>query len=132
MTVDVSALIPLARRLRAATAAGQVKWERLDTPENEEAFEASAKAGTARITRHELPSGAAQHTFVLLNAQGQLVDQVDTDPTIPGPWRAWEKDLHRLHAAARLASSDVHEVVQDLEKEWALPPDPGSEEDIPF
>jgi hypothetical protein len=119
-----------ARRLLVASKNGEIVWERSER--DPDTFMAGAGSGSVRLSTHEIGEdvGVFANRLELLDADGKVVDTMETDPTRAGPWRDWEVTLNSLYDAARLIGSGTSKVIKGLADEWGLPPDP--EDSIPF
>lgn len=119
-----------ARRLLVASKNGKIAWTRTERDPN--AFITGAGAGYVRLSTHELgeESGVFANRLELLDADGKVVDTMETDPTRAGPWLDWEITLNDLYDAARLIGSGTSKIIKGLADELDLPPDP--EDNIPF
>jgi hypothetical protein len=118
-----------ARRVLRATKNGQISWATSET--DSRAFVASAGAGSVRITGVQVDEDTWAIRLEILDSSGRVTNTRDTDPLRSGPWLDWETTLNDLYDAAHFAGSGTSEVLQALNDEWKLPPDP-EDEDIPF
>lgn len=126
------AIAEFARRLLGATTKHSLKWQRLDQPN---AYTATAAGGSVVVERHQQ---TAVTKLTIRKADGEIIEAIETEPSRPGAWLDWESTLNQLYDEAELSALGTTEVLEDLAREWNLPPDPANppppaaDDDIPF
>lgn len=121
------ALQIFATQLLGATAARKVDWQ---WDHSKSHVTAVAPGGRVEIGPVQPPDVNPLRLSVF-NTDGQTVDDIETDPEYPGPWRRWETELMALWEEARLSASGTHETLDKLREAWDIP-ESEPDDDIPF
>jgi hypothetical protein len=112
----------------AGTTMGRVPW----TMEDSLSFVAFGNQGAIRVRTSEGTMVPVE--FQILNAAGDVLEEVRTEPDRPGPWHPWEQSLNALYQDARRHALGVTDVVADLTDQFGLEPPQAlpSDDDVPF
>lgn len=120
----------LPERLLEATRKGNVPWEVSAVGD----IEVRTARGGFRIAQEE-----SRTSLLVLTPEGDVAEELVTDPSYPGPWRDWETALFELYDAARRQALGVSEILKDLAEEFNLGPlergnggSGAADDDIPF
>ena len=107
-------------RLLDGTRAGHVTWRH--GPEG--SFNASTPHGAISVAQFD--DRGVTTTMQLLSPKGDVIDELKTDPSSPGPWLGWEETLMELYRLVEAEARGTRRVLNSLADDWDLPGEPGT------